>query len=168
MKQWAQHAPMNFQHKYDLVEAEKARVLGQLWEAVEYYEKAIAGARENEYLQEEALAYELAAKFYLAQRLEKHAKTYLQEAYYRYQRWGALTKLKQLEQQYPYWLLPHRITATPVSATLATTVSPNTRGGTTEFTGNTDWLDLTCIIKAAQALSGEMVLENLLTKMMHN
>jgi len=63
---WADHAPMNHLHKYQLVQAEKARVLGQLFEAEEFYEQAIQGARENEYIQEEALAYELAVKFYLA------------------------------------------------------------------------------------------------------
>jgi hypothetical protein len=38
---------MNFQHKYDLVEAEKARVLGHILEAEDFYEQAIQGAREN-------------------------------------------------------------------------------------------------------------------------
>lgn len=71
MQQWAHHAPMNFQHKYDLVEAEKARVQGQTLEAEEFYERAIVGACENDYIQEEALAYELAAKFYLKRGLEK-------------------------------------------------------------------------------------------------
>jgi predicted ATPase len=66
LKHWANYAPTNFQHKYDLVEAEKARVLEKYWQAINFYEKAIAGAKENEYLHEEALAYELAAEFYLA------------------------------------------------------------------------------------------------------
>ncbi|HEY9710860.1 MAG TPA: AAA family ATPase, partial [Oculatellaceae cyanobacterium] len=66
MQKWAHHAPMNHLHKFYLVEAEKARVLGQVLEAIDFYEGAIKGARENKYLQEEALAYELAAKFYLA------------------------------------------------------------------------------------------------------
>jgi two-component system, NarL family, sensor kinase len=61
MQKWAEHAPMNYLHKFHLVEAEKARVLGQFFEAEEFYERAIAGAAENEFIQEEALAYELAA-----------------------------------------------------------------------------------------------------------
>jgi len=64
MKHWAYHAPMNFQHKYDLVEAERCRVLGKDGEAREFYDKAIALAHENKYLNEEALAYELAGQFY--------------------------------------------------------------------------------------------------------
>jgi hypothetical protein len=51
MKYWEQNCPMNYQHKYDLVEAEKARVLGQSFSAMEYYDRAIDGAKENGYVQ---------------------------------------------------------------------------------------------------------------------
>src|SRR5262249_27364620 len=64
MKLWAQHAPTNFLHKFYLVEAECARVLGNESDAREYYDRAIDLAREHEYVNEEALANELAAKFY--------------------------------------------------------------------------------------------------------
>jgi GAF domain-containing protein len=73
-------------------------------EAIEFYEKAIAGAKENEYLQEEALAYELAARFYLERNMDKFAQTYLREAHYAYRRWGAIAKIKQIEEKYPQWL----------------------------------------------------------------
>ncbi|HAG84465.1 MAG TPA: serine/threonine-protein kinase PknK, partial [Cyanobacteria bacterium UBA12227] len=66
IQKWTDIIPIIFKHKYDLVEAEKARVLGQIIEAEDFYEQAIQGARNNEFIQEEALAYELAAKFYLA------------------------------------------------------------------------------------------------------
>ena len=89
MKQWAQYAPMNYLHKYNLVQAEAARILNQLLEAEEFYEQAIQGAKDNDYLQEEALAYELAAKFYLARGREKFAQTYMKEAHYCYERWGS-------------------------------------------------------------------------------
>ena len=78
---------MNCLHKYHLVEAEKARALGQLIEAETFYEQAIQGAKENEYIQEEALAYELAAKHYLARGLKKFAQIYMKEAHYCYERW---------------------------------------------------------------------------------
>ncbi|MEK8020053.1 MAG: ATP-binding sensor histidine kinase [Candidatus Parabeggiatoa sp.] len=165
MKQWSIHAPMNFQHKYDLVEAEKARVLGKNWEAAELYEKAIAGARENEYFQEEALAYELTAEFYLARGImDKIAQTYMKEAHYRYQQWGAIAKVKDLEERYPQWLviesvsvMPTMFTSTPTSTILAST---RTR------TSSSQWLDLESVMKAAQTLSGEIVLSQLLSKMM--
>lgn len=81
MQKWAHHAPMNYQHKYDLVEAEKARVLGKYWEAADYYDKAIQGAKAQEYIQEEALANELAAEFYLSCNKDKIAQVYLTESY---------------------------------------------------------------------------------------
>src|SRR5919199_66913 len=59
MQKWADHAPMNHLHKFYLVEAERHRVLGEKIEAIGMYDKAIALAKENEYLNEEALAHEL-------------------------------------------------------------------------------------------------------------
>jgi hypothetical protein len=74
---WSSHCPANFQHKYDLVEAEKARVLGQNWEAQEFYEKAIQGAKKYEFIHEEALAYERASEFYFTLGREEIGKLYL-------------------------------------------------------------------------------------------
>lgn len=118
---WAHHAPKNYQHKHGLVEAEKARILGQLFEAEELYERAIQGAKDNEYIQEEALAYELTAKFYLARGREKIAQTYMKEAHYCYVRWGAMAKVKDLETRYPQ-LFPQssNIVYTPVRTTTGT------------------------------------------------
>ncbi|MEG3863807.1 ATP-binding protein, partial [Microcoleus sp. herbarium12] len=59
MQDWAVRAPMNFLHKYELVEAEKARVLGGKERAMDYYDRAIQHSREQGYIQEEALANEL-------------------------------------------------------------------------------------------------------------
>ncbi|RKZ74214.1 MAG: serine/threonine protein kinase, partial [Candidatus Parabeggiatoa sp. nov. 1] len=163
MEIWANHAPLNFQHKYDLVEAEKARVLGQNWEAAELYEKAIAGAKENEYLHEEALAYELAAEFYLGRGMKQFAQTYLKEAHYRYQQWGALAKVRDLETRYPQFLAPKTASAIPTTyATLS-----GTRMASSSTKGGSDWFDFNSLMKAAQTLSGEIVLGQLLEKMMH-
>ncbi|BAY21172.1 serine/threonine protein kinase and signal transduction histidine kinase with GAF and PAS/PAC sensor [Calothrix sp. NIES-2100] len=156
MHKWARYAPMNFLHKYHLVEAEKARVLGQLIEAEKLYEQAIAGARENGYIQEEALAYELAAKHYLARGLEKFAQIYLKEAHYCYERWGATAKVKDLETRYPQ-LFPQ-----PSNA-VSTSVHSTT--GTTSNTSHTA-LDLATVMKAAQAISSKIELEQLLSSLM--
>jgi hypothetical protein len=103
---WAHYAPMNHQHKVDLVAAEKCRVLGEKAAAIDLYDRAIAGAKTNGYTQEEALANELAAKFYLAWGKEKIARIYLRDAHYAYQVWGAAAKVKHLEQNYPDLLNP--------------------------------------------------------------
>ncbi|MDY6937966.1 MAG: AAA family ATPase [Cyanobacteriota bacterium] len=166
MKSWANSAPMNFQHKYDLVEAEKCRVLGQKIEAIEQYDRAIAGAKENEYLQEEALANELAAKFYLDWGKEKVASAYMLEAYYCYAKWGAKAKTEHLEKTYAQLLAP--IFEQPQKSELylsSTTASshPTVRSSSTTTSSA---LDLRAAIKASQTLSGEIEFEALLCKLM--
>ena len=76
---------MNFLHKFYMVEAEYARVMGQGAQAREYYDQAIALARENEFINDEALAYELAARFYLGREQTRLARYYLYNAYRAYQ-----------------------------------------------------------------------------------
>jgi signal transduction histidine kinase/DNA-binding NarL/FixJ family response regulator len=159
MKHWAHYAPMNYFHKYHLVQAETARVLGQLIEAEEFYEQAILGAKDNEYLQEEALAYELAAKFYLSRDREKIAQTYMKEAHYCYERWGATAKVKDLETRYPQLL-----TQSPTVTRTTSTRTTNPRTTTGNSSGEA--LDLATVMKASQAISGEIVLERLLGSLM--
>jgi signal transduction histidine kinase/GAF domain-containing protein len=156
MQKWAHHAPMNFLHKFQLVEAEKARVLGQWFEAEEFYEQAIQGAKENEYLQEEALGYELAAKHYLTRGREKIAQLYMKEAHYCYERWGATAKVKDLEIRYPqFFSQPETITS----------ISIRTTSGTISHTSQVA-IDLAAVMKASQAISSEIELEKLLRSLM--
>ncbi len=171
MQNWAHHAPMNFQHKYDLVEAEKARLLGPNWEAAELYEQAIIGARNNGYIQDEALAYELAALFYQERGMETIAQTYIREAHYAYQKWGAMAKVTDLEEKYLLW----RIKTTAMSVVTNTTVK-STRHATdttvaftpapTRLATESSPLDLTTVMKASQAISSEIMLEALIKKFM--
>jgi predicted ATPase/signal transduction histidine kinase/tRNA A-37 threonylcarbamoyl transferase component Bud32 len=159
MQKWAHHAPMNHLHKFYLVEAEKARVLGQVIEAEEFYERAISGASENEYIQEEALAYELAAKFYLERGRLKIAQTYMKEAHYAYTRWGAKAKVEDLETKYPQ-LLPKSSTTKSMAS------SPITNNSTTTGSQAGEALDLATVMKASQVISGEIVLDKLLANLM--
>ncbi|WP_392535215.1 AAA family ATPase [Nostoc sp. C117] len=165
MSQWALHAPANYQHKYDLVEAERAKILGHL-DAMTYYEKAIQGAKENGYIQEEALSNELAAKFYLAWGKEKMAADYIEEAYYCYTHWGAKAKVAHLEQQYPQLLTailqPTNLAITP-GLTIASTLI---RSVTKSSSKQNLYLDLQAVMKAAQAISQEIELEKLLATLM--
>ncbi|MCC3422411.1 MAG: AAA family ATPase [Microcoleus sp. PH2017_29_MFU_D_A] len=154
MQKWAEHAPMNYLHKFYLVEAEKARVLGQFLEAEEFYERAIAGTAENEYVQEEALAYELAAKHYLARGRSKIAQTYMKEAHYCYDRWGAKAKVKDLEKRYPQ-LLNFNLIRQSNSTLTEGTISHSTAA-----------IDLAAVMKAAQALSEIIHLDQLIAKLM--
>ncbi|XGV98687.1 MAG: AAA family ATPase [Leptolyngbya sp. BL-A-14] len=156
MKRWAYYAPMNYLHKYHLIEAEKARVLGQLPEAEEFYEQAIQGAKDNEYLQEEALAYELAAKHYLVRGREKIAQTYMKEAHYCYQRWGATAKVRDLETRYSQLFPQSSSVADP---SIRTTVGTTSTSSPAAF-------DLATVMKASQAISSEIELEQLLSSLM--
>jgi serine phosphatase RsbU (regulator of sigma subunit) len=165
MKTWAYHAPMNYQHKYELVAAEKARVLGQRLEAMDYYDQAIVGAKEHEYIQEEALANELAAKFYLVLGKLTIAKTYLTNAYYAYARWGAKAKIEDLEQRYAQLLTP--ILKQEKILHPSETIVQKSHGTITSTSGGiSEVLDLATVIKACQALSGEVHLDLLLSRLM--
>ena len=178
LKYWAHHAPMNFLHKFDLVEAEHHRVLGQRVEAIEYYDRAIALAKKNEYIQEEALANELAAKFYLDWAKEKVAQVYMQEAYYCYARWGAKAKTDDLEQRYPQLLQPilqqQKLSFNPLE-TIGAIASPGARAiattsseksiHTCSDTSISDALDFASVLKAAQVISSSLELNELIASL---
>jgi predicted ATPase/signal transduction histidine kinase len=169
MRFWADRAPMNNQHRYDLVEAEKAQILEQYWNAANLYDRAISFAKANNYIQEEALSNELAAKFYLKWGKEKIAQAYIQEAYYCYARWGAKAKVDLLEKSYPQLLqliLQHQLINLSTQDTLAFhRTSSSTHTSTTDSTSVSDLLDFTSILKAAQAISSSLELDRLITSL---
>ncbi|WP_432809661.1 trifunctional serine/threonine-protein kinase/ATP-binding protein/sensor histidine kinase [Pantanalinema sp. GBBB05] len=159
LKGWANHAPANYQHKYDLVEAEKARVLGQDLEAMAAYDRAIQAAKEQRYIHEEAIANELAAEFYFSRHKDRIAQLYLSEAYRCYQRWGAIAKVQDLEGKYPSLSVRSNVD----SSTLGLS---NTKTASTCISGSIGALDLVTIVKASQAIAGEIVLSKLLDKLL--
>jgi len=166
-KNWAFHAPMNYQHGYDLVEAEKARVLGQDYQAITYYEQAIAGANKEGYIHEEALACELAAEFHFSRNRATIAKAYLLKSYYAYIRWGALAKIKDLEKRYPEIfseVLKREASTIDFSATTSASFTLTSTTGTTG--SHSAMLDMLSVMKASQAISGELVLEKLFSSLM--
>jgi PAS domain S-box-containing protein len=152
MKIWADHAPMNHMHKYHLVEAERCRVLGKEMEALEHYDRAIQLAKENEYINEEAYANELAARFWLAKEKEEIAKVYLGRAHHLYALWGATRKVRDLEEKYAL-LMP------------GTSMEDSTADRLLSKSG-TFSLDLSTMMKASQAISSEIVLDRLLKAFM--
>ncbi len=158
MKKWAHHAPMNYLHKYYLVEAERMRVLKKPVKAADLYDQAIQLARENEFINEEALANELAGKFYLESGKTRIASVYLQEARYCYLQWGALAKVRHLDEKYSDLLASHLRGQKGPNGTISTATS--TTGGSGEK------LDLSTVIKASRMISGEIVLDKLLEKLM--
>ncbi|XXY52046.1 AAA family ATPase [Sorangium sp. So ce269] len=141
---WAESCPDNFLHKHALVCAEIARLRGQEPEALRLYEQAIASARENGFVQHEAIACELAAGFCRARGLATPEGAYLQRARAGYFRWGAHAKVEQLDQRYPF--LVERKPITP----------------TVTFAVRAEQFDVLSVVKAAQSISGELKLPRLL------
>ncbi len=165
MKKWADNCPDNYQHKYLLVEAEMARLSGKDLEAMEGYDNSIASAKQYGFIQNEALANELAAKFWLAKGKDKFAGFYLTESLYGYQLWGAVAKVKDLEAKYPQ-LLSQKTSKSPLQTTVATTAAVMAKTSSSHQSASS-LLDLNSVVKASHALSGEIVLSRLLEKMMH-
>ena len=146
MNRWAQNCPENFLHKQVLMEAEINRIKGESWKAAELYDKAIAEARHQRFLQDEALANELAGKFWLKRGKQEFASPYLVSAHYLYKRWGAERKCMLLEQRFPQFFSGHT-------------------GGSGSYHITTE-IDMSSLFKATQTISGEIVLSNLLEKLM--
>ncbi|MEM9005644.1 MAG: EAL domain-containing protein [Cyanobacteria bacterium P01_F01_bin.86] len=167
---WANYAPVNYQHKFDLVQAEKLGILGERWAALELYDEAIAGAKTHDYFQEEALANELAAKFYLAWGKDKVAAGYMQDAYYGYLRWSAKAKTNSLEQQYPHLLqaILRKSHSTDSLQTLESIseINLSIHSSVTSTAINTNsQLDFAAVLKATQLLSEQIQLNELLTQL---
>ncbi|MEH2299601.1 MAG: AAA family ATPase [Nostoc sp.] len=169
LSRWAVYAPSNQAHRCALIIAERCRILGARAEAIENYDRAIALAKEHEYLNEEALANELATKFYLEWGKERIAKDYLIEAYYAYSRWGAKAKVTDLEQCYPQLLQPilqqQRLNLNPQETLGFHGTFLSTRTNTTDSTNIYDVLDFTSALKAAQAISSSLELNTLISSL---
>jgi PAS domain S-box-containing protein len=168
LQQWATHAPMNQQHRWCLVDAERARFSGNEGYAWQQYHQAIALAKEHGYLPEEALAYELLACFHEHKGEADVAALYMRKAHYGFQRWGALARTRFMEEQYAHLFKASQSklsTSDPrrITVQLATEKTP-TLPGTTDETAHL--LDFASVIKASQTIAGEIVLDTLLAKLM--
>jgi PAS domain S-box-containing protein len=145
LARWAENCPQNFKSRAALVGAEIARLEGRELDAENLYEEAIRSSRANGLVHEEGLAHEVAARFYAARGFEAIAHLYLSNARNCYLRWGAHGKVRQLEQLHPH-LRDAAVPASPIT----------TIGAAVEH------LDLGTVLKAAQAVSGEIELGKLI------
>ncbi|HKU43542.1 MAG TPA: ATP-binding protein, partial [Polyangiales bacterium] len=144
---WADFCPANFAHKRDLIAAESARLGGRAAEAMLLYELAATSARSGGFVQYEALAKDLARRFYEGAGAAPAARGYANEAAAAYTRWGAANKLTR--------------------AAVARSDPGLLDGSITHSTGMVaERVELATILRAAETLSGEVVLSNLLEKLM--
>ncbi len=142
LEKLARCAPPNYLHKYHLVEAERMRVLdGDPDTIMHHYDQAIALARESEFIHEEALADELAARYLLNQGKYDSAGAYLRSAMEQYEAWGAKRKVAHLKSRYLELIADDHTEAA---------ASPSAN------------LDLGTILKASEAISSTLELEPLL------
>ncbi|WP_373542399.1 AAA family ATPase [Chamaesiphon sp.] len=165
--QWAQNAPMNYLHKWQTIEAEKQRVLGNRAAAIDHYDRAIALAKEHQFIHEEALANELATKFYLDWGKSAIAQTYAIEAYYCYGRWGATAKVNQLIARYPQLLAS--VLNVPVARRPQEDAGDDDSDIDTtivfkSIAGSADILDLPTLLRASQTISEQIGLDRLIAK----
>src|SRR5262249_39043625 len=122
---------------------------GRLLDAEQLYEQAVRSARVNGFVHNEALAYELAARFYAARGFAEIAYLYLGNARHGYLRWGADGKVRQLEQAHPQL---RQVEHAP--------------GAASTIEAPVEQLDLATVIEVSQALSSEMVVEKLIDRFM--
>jgi PAS domain S-box-containing protein len=145
---WSRSCPATFLNQYLMVAAEMARLDGQELQAMRLYEQAIRAAREGGFVQNEALANELAGRFYLGLGIETTGLAHLGNARLCYARWGALGKLRQLDQRYPQL------------AARAHALSQGTAGP------GIQQIDVAAMIKASQAIGAEIELPRLIERLM--
>ena len=148
LQQWADICPEDFADRATIVAAEIARLEGRELDAMRFYDRAIASAHANGFVHHEALANELAGRFYASRGFEKIAYAYLRDARYAYLRWGAYGKVRQLERVYPrLHVLEHGGAAAKVSESI-------------------HQMDVATVVKASQAVSTEIELPRLIETLM--
>jgi histidine kinase len=160
IKRWANNCEENFLHKHLLIKAEIARMRKRYIKAARLYDKAIESARKNQFHYNEAIANELAAKFYIERGNEKIAKVYMTDACYKYSMWGAVSKVLTLEEQFPHLIQR-------AGAVIEKTATIDIQKTTSSSGSASNYMDMSSIIKASQTISREIVLSRLLEKMMH-
>ncbi|HHY94538.1 MAG TPA: response regulator, partial [Firmicutes bacterium] len=156
LQQWARHCPANFEHKHLLVAAEIACLRRQSERAAVLYDQAIRSARAHGFIQNAAIASECAARFYFSRGLTDLAQKYIRDAYQDYRVWGAQVKAEQLRSRYPW--LAEKVEAEAVSS--SRTPPHLTSRDLSQI------VDMEAIYRAAQLLSGQIVLGDLLERMM--
>jgi PAS domain S-box-containing protein len=145
---WAEHSPENYRNRHALVCAEIARIEGRDVDAMRFYEEAIRSAHESGFLHNEAIASELAGRFYLAVGLETNGYAHLRNARACFALWGADGKVGQLESRYPR----------------LATAEGHPRAGPMDLA--IQKLDVTAVAKASQAVSSEIELGKLIERLM--
>ncbi|MCR9144344.1 MAG: trifunctional serine/threonine-protein kinase/ATP-binding protein/sensor histidine kinase [bacterium] len=161
MKKWGRHGPGNYLNKYHLVEGERLRILGRHSAALPHLERALSLARESEFVPEEALANEFIGRHWLDRGNAEVGGIYLNRAHHGFRIWGGVGKCDALKRAYPESVRDAERHAQAAPAVrLEETASTETSSGTSSL------LDMTALMRASQAISGEIRMDRLLTQVM--
>jgi predicted ATPase/signal transduction histidine kinase len=161
LKDWADHAPMNYLSKYLLVQAEYEALNKNPFVAMELYDQSIVSSRENGFRLDEALANELSGEFYLSISREKAAIPYLFDSIKCYYEMEAFGKVHHIKNKYQNLLYSSYL----VNAYKKEMLDYESNQKAIESM-LLDKFDLISIIDASQTISGEMNIDLLLEKMM--
>ncbi|MCP3925364.1 MAG: AAA family ATPase [Desulfobacterales bacterium] len=155
LKLWTKNCEENNLHKYLLIEAELFRITGNIKKAEKCYEKSIESAIKNNFLQNEAISNELAAKFYISQKRMNLGKLHINDAFFAYSKWGASRKTRILQSEYPGLIGTESVDYSISSAIKNQTISDYSIT-----------IDMVAVMKATQTLSEEIVFDKLIDKLM--
>lgn len=149
INKWAFHAPMNYEHKSLLLKAEMKALSCTVDETVLLYDRAIDVAKQNGFVQDEAIANECATRFLVSRALGKSAIPYIKEAYYLYELWGAKLKVRDIKNKYNELIIDKTMEGPYFKSKVEEGVS----------------LDINTVMKASHAISGEIEIARLNEKL---
>lgn len=163
LARWAEVCPRNYAHKHLLVEAEMARLAGDDRRAAALYEEAIEAAEAASSTRDQAIASELAARYYRGRGLTRCARAFMTEAYHGYMQWGATAKADRLATDAPHLVLKVERASLPPGALELSRTSVQATSTTRLSTGV---LDVEAVIRAAQTIAGEVVLDSVVHRLL--
>jgi len=141
-KKWSKICPENFLHKYLLISAEIAVLQKNHKKAKKLFQASLKSANENHYFQNEGIANERAAKYFIAGSYMEIAKSHIMEARFCYSRWGAVSKIKHIENTYKEFF------------------------SIKDSKNDIQDLDYMTVVNSLQTISTEIIKENLLRKLL--
>jgi predicted ATPase/signal transduction histidine kinase len=144
----AAHCPENFSARHELVCAEIARIEDRHLDAMAHFEKALEAAESGNLILEEALIHETASRFYRERNLTRAADQHLGRTRSAYRRLGAVGKVRLIDLHHPKLRSEKHV------------------GRDTSYESHARQLDILSVAKSSQAISGEILLDSLLRKMM--
>jgi predicted ATPase/HPt (histidine-containing phosphotransfer) domain-containing protein len=164
LRVWSESCPENFAHKYQLCSAEIARVEARPLELVLGLYDAAVTSTGDAFLHLRALSHELHGRYWLERQSPRFAEPLLAEALRMYGHWGAAAKVRRLKREYPHWL--NRIRSPSVELGAAPDPGQGTAPALRFDTLQQSVLDLGTVLKATQAISGEVQAERLFARLM--